>query len=59
MNNKTSILVLKAQIVAKMPFVPVKGKGTRIPNQLRNLSRSEQAEKYYEVKIANFEGCFG
>ena len=49
---------MKAQIVAKTPLVPAKVKGTRIPNQLRYLSRFEQAEKYYDVNIVNFEGYF-
>ena len=43
----------KAQIVAKMALVSLKDKGSRISNQLRNLSRSEQAEEYHEVIIAN------
>ena len=47
---------MKAQIVAKTPLVPVKVKGTRFPNQLRYLSRSEQAEKYHDVNKVNFEG---
>ena len=49
---------MKAQIVAKTHLVPVKGKGSRIPNQLTYLSRSEQAEKYHDVNIVNFEGYF-
>ena len=49
---------MKAQIIAKMTLIPMRDQELRISNQLRNLSRSEQAEKYHGVKIANFEGCF-
>ena len=48
---KLSISAVKAQIVAKMLLVTVKDKGSRILNQLRNLSRTEQAEKYHEMNI--------
>ena len=53
-NYKLSISVVKAEIIAKMTFVAVKDEGLKISNQLRNLSRSEQTEKYNGLKITIF-----
>ena len=49
---------MKAQIIAKITFVAVKDEGLKISNQLRNLSRSEQTEKYNGLKITNFGSYF-
>ena len=58
MYYKLSISVVKAQIIAKITFVAVKDEGLKISNQLRNLSRSEQTEKYNGLKITNFGSYF-
>ena len=39
-------------------FVAVKDEGLKISNQLRNLSKSEQTEKYNGLKITNFGSYF-
>ena len=47
------------QIVTKITLVIVKDEGLKISNQLRNLSRSEYAERCYGLKITNFWSCSG